>query len=258
MDIVEESTRSLRRHPWELARFEIVGGQILRHLPRNRESLLLDIGCGDCYFAERLLNEQPSVTVVGVEPAFSEIEIREKQDAIGCDRFHLFASLNEAIAFIGSKAVDSVLMLDVIEHIEMDTDFLKDLARRPAVSGALLFIAAPAFNRLYTSHDRFLHHFRRYSRRALVETVTAGGFLPVESGYFFSSLLPVRMLQKVAEKMGRTVRARGIGAWRQGASITNSIKGALLLDHWLGRVLRKAGIQLPGLSTYCLCKKPVS
>ncbi|MDB5251368.1 MAG: type 11 methyltransferase [Flaviaesturariibacter sp.] len=258
MDIVEASARSLRRHPWELARFEIVAAQIRRHLPRNRPSLLFDIGCGDCYFAARLLAGEPSLTVVGVEPAFTSEEIRDKEATIGSDRFHLFSTLDEALAFTGNRAVDGVLMLDVIEHIEDDRAFLKDLAARPALSHAILFIAAPAFGKLYTSHDRFLRHFRRYSRKALLASVAAGGFEAIESGYFFASLLPIRLAQKAGELMGRSMRPQGIGSWRQTAFVTNSIKGALLLDHLLGRLLRKAGLHLPGLSTYCLCKPRVS
>ncbi len=65
---------------------------------------------------------------------------------------------------------DSILYIDVIEHIENDkeevllaTSFLKD--------GGYLMILVPAYNFLYNDFDKAIGHFRRYNRQTLKNVV---------------------------------------------------------------------------------------
>ena len=59
---------------------------------------------------------------------------------------------------------DLVLAMDVIEHVEDDAALISaycDLAPR----GTRFIISVPAFNFLWSAHDIFLEHHRRYTLR---------------------------------------------------------------------------------------------
>jgi SAM-dependent methyltransferase len=88
-------------------------------------------------------------------------------------RFPLGAAEREEIRAL---ELDTVVCLNVLEHIEDDTSTLADLhaVLRP---GGRLILIVPALARLYGSLDRHLHHFRRYERRELEEKVRAAGFV---------------------------------------------------------------------------------
>jgi len=64
---------------------------------------------------------------------------------------------------------DSVLYIDVLEHIEDDREELRRASKllRP---GGHLIVLAPAHQFLYSAFDKAIGHYRRYSRRDLVGT----------------------------------------------------------------------------------------
>ncbi len=70
------------------------------------------------------------------------------------------------IAALAGRRFDTVLYIDVLEHIEDDQSELANAARllRP---GGRLIILAPAYQALYSSYDKALGHYRRYDRRSL-------------------------------------------------------------------------------------------
>jgi 2-polyprenyl-3-methyl-5-hydroxy-6-metoxy-1,4-benzoquinol methylase len=61
---------------------------------------------------------------------------------------------------------DTILYLDVLEHIMDDRGEVARAARRLRAGGRLI-ILAPAFQFLYSPFDQAIGHFRRYTRRTL-------------------------------------------------------------------------------------------
>ncbi len=61
---------------------------------------------------------------------------------------------------------DTILYIDVLEHIEDDHRELARAARLLAPQGHLVVIS-PAHNALYSPFDRAIGHYRRYSRQSL-------------------------------------------------------------------------------------------
>jgi SAM-dependent methyltransferase len=61
---------------------------------------------------------------------------------------------------------DTILYLDVLEHIYDDEAEVRRAARRLATGGRLI-ILSPAFRLLYSPFDAAVGHFRRYTRRSL-------------------------------------------------------------------------------------------
>jgi len=260
MDLIELNTSITQRHPWELARFEILLDFINNALPASEDMKTIgDIGCGDCYFARELIHQRNDLVVIAVDTAYDAVTIKEKMQEINHPRFHLFQNISDAEKYLRGQRIEMILLLDVIEHIKNEKPFLQEI-----LSGSLIdketqvLITVPAYQTLFTRHDLFLKHFRRYSKNSLEKLLRDAGLLPLRSGYFFMTLLPVRLLRKLGEKLGFHSKPKGIGQWSNSERLTKFFKNFLLLDYKFSKILGKSGIQLPGLSVYCLCKKPAS
>jgi hypothetical protein len=167
-----------------------------------------------------------------------------------------FASL-ESIAPPPRQPASLVLLMDVLEHIDDDRGFLTALRAKPYIGPDTKFlITVPAYQSLFCSHDAFLGHHRRYSNQLLHRLVDSSGLRVLDIGYFFSTLLPVRMLQVFKERTlssTATNRSSGVASWTRGGATAAILRGALVLDWRLSRVLHALGIRLAGLSNYAIC-----
>jgi hypothetical protein len=67
-----------------------------------------------------------------------------------------------------AESFDTILFIDVLEHIEDDRAELTRCVPRLRPGGHLI-VLAPAHNLLFSPFDRAIGHFRRYERRALVQ-----------------------------------------------------------------------------------------
>ncbi|SMB99417.1 Methyltransferase type 12 [Hymenobacter roseosalivarius DSM 11622] len=262
MDLTEAQLTDYQvtgRHPWELARIEVVVQLLKEHIPTitTQKITILDVGCGDTYLIEQLSKKLPLTSFVAVDTAFTE-EMLEEYSA----RFtkanipiRVFQSLDSAAASLPAPA-DVVLLLDVIEHISDDVSFLRYLQSSPCITAdTRFFITVPAFQSLFCAHDVFLKHYRRYTNDSLQQAVTKSNLRVVEKGYFFSSLLLPRFIQVLLEKKTKPDSAKGIGAWEENPVKDNLIKGVLLLDFKITYLIKKLGITIPGLSNFIVCKK---
>lgn len=75
------------------------------------------------------------------------------------------------------EQVDSVLAMNVLEHIEDDVAALRALGRLLVATGAVV-LWVPAYQALYGDFDRMVGHYRRYSPASLRATVEAAGLVP--------------------------------------------------------------------------------
>ncbi|MEJ2744718.1 MAG: glycosyltransferase [bacterium] len=85
--------------------------------------------------------------------------------------------------FRGDK-LDTILCLNVIEHIEDDLTALRCFYEMLEKGGRLVLLA-PACKALYSKIDAGLDHYRRYSRGELTRKVHEAGFT-IESARFFN------------------------------------------------------------------------
>ena len=106
--------------------------------------------------------------------------LRELADAFGkranlrIASFHFPLSDADRLDLQGER-IDSIVCMNVLEHIEDDASTLRDFAAILQPGGALVLVV-PAHPALYGSLDKGLDHFRRYDRKALVRLVEAAGF----------------------------------------------------------------------------------
>jgi len=89
--------------------------------------------------------------------------------------------------------------MDVLEHVDDDVGLIRS-SMKGAAPGAFAVISVPAFPSLFSAHDRFLEHKRRYRMRTLEKVVRTAGLKVVSARYFFAMILPLvaafRMLQR--------------------------------------------------------------
>jgi SAM-dependent methyltransferase len=83
-----------------------------------------------------------------------------------------------------SERFDTVLYLDVLEHIREDRAEL-DRAGAHLTPGGVLVVLAPALPFLFTPFDRRIGHFRRYTKRSL-RSIVPPGFSEREMTYLDS------------------------------------------------------------------------
>jgi len=148
--------------------------------------------------------------------------------------------------------------MDVIEHTEFDVDFLKTLAQNNAITNETTFlITVPAFNSLFSAHDTYLKHYRRYNNHELQKVAKQAGLEIKSSGYFFTSLLFIRILEKLKENLFGEKEQKGLNEKQYNKKTAGIIKTFLLLDFGIMNIFNKLGIRIPGLSTYIICTKSV-
>ncbi len=131
---------------------------------------ILDFGAGIGTFSLPLKGEGFDVTCVEADPK----QLRRITDQ-GVRGF-------SDLAAVPDQTYDYVFTLNVLEHIEDDQAVLSELAKK-LKSGGRLMIYVPAFQSLFSSMDRAVGHYRRYSLAQLSERVSSAGFEIREARY---------------------------------------------------------------------------
>jgi len=258
MDLREARARTeIVRHPWELARFEVVNDILLQHFDSSDQLQVLDLGCGDTFFVENLSQHFPNSTFYGVDIEFQEDDLAFYEDTFTNKPIAVFDSLEQMEQQYSVQKIDAVLLLDVVEHIEKDIEFLQMLFEKNYITKTTkIFITVPAFQSLYTTHDDFLGHYRRYNNNTLIKTIKQAGFQKLKVGYFFTSLLPVRFLKVIKERLlGKDQESTGLVEWSGNRATTNLMKQILIADYKFSHFFRRIGVKIPGLSNYIVIRK---
>jgi hypothetical protein len=255
MDLVEAThvfSGEGTRHPWETARLDVARKLIARHGTLSPGSVVIDIGCGDAFITASLAAEFPAARFYGVDSGFTNEWF---SGAPHHPNLTLLRSLDEVPR--DSRAASLVLLMDVIEHIEDEGTFLNQLRQCPFVDRQTrILVTVPAYQWLFTAHDVFLRHYRRYSNQTLRMRLEQSGFQIDDIGYFFFTLLPVRLLQWGRERVfGRQALTTTGLANRWDGPGSSLLKHALLIDARIGFALRRIGIPVPGLSNFAVCRK---
>jgi 2-polyprenyl-3-methyl-5-hydroxy-6-metoxy-1,4-benzoquinol methylase len=159
---------------------------------------VLDAGCGLGNAIE--LIRKRAKFVVGIDCCMTCVEI-------ATDRFRddpkikiVAGDIQSDAAGLGRESFDTVLCLDVLEHIEDDLQQLRRL--RDLVSpGGHLIIKVPAGPWLYGSIDVASGHFRRYTLQSLRSAAQEAGWEVVALRYMnLAGVLPYWMKSRVMRR----------------------------------------------------------
>jgi len=105
---------------------------------------------------------------------------------------------------------DLLLLFDVLEHIEDESEFLQSVGFHLAESGTLL-INVPAHSFLRSDYDMAQGHFRRYSISGLKKVSSRNGFEVQAFTYWGLPLMPLLLIRK-AMNMERSDGKAGFDA----------------------------------------------
>lgn len=250
MDLVERKGFLGRRHPWEVARAEFFLQLLTRRGLLDGCGDWLDVGSGDAWFGRQLRRILPREA----ELTCWDINYTPEDLASAGESGYEGISL---VAERPSGRFDRMLMLDVIEHVENDVEFVQSAVDDLLADGAMVLVSVPAYQALFSSHDKSLRHYRRYSPATCRRLLEQAGLLVLNDGGLFHSLLPVRVVQALGERVRPVKSLRGgIGEWPGGKIATKVLTRGLIMDGKVSLSLSSRGIALPGLSYWALCRFP--
>ena len=135
---------------------------------------ILEVGCGHGNLTEHLL---AAADVVATDP--DDVALARIRSAMaGYDNLEILRwdMLDPLPPIRPGAPVDSIVCLNVLEHIEAERAALQNARRILEPSRGRLILLVPAHPGLYGPLDEKLGHFRRYTRASLVKALTDAGF----------------------------------------------------------------------------------
>jgi len=137
---------------------------------------VLEIGAGIGNFTELLLDRELVVATDKYGPCIDYLSARlgEQLNAmpIQVDIAELGGRIDQQFIEYG---FDTLICLNVLEHVEDDLRALSNMHRALKPGGRLILLV-PAFQFLFGTVDRSLEHYRRYTRKTLAPKLTQAGF----------------------------------------------------------------------------------
>ncbi|HPT69518.1 MAG TPA: class I SAM-dependent methyltransferase [Syntrophomonas sp.] len=169
-------------------------------LPRN--SRILEIGCGTGGNLQ-MLARFGEVSALEMDANARAIAAKKTNNLYDIRR----GSCPDEIPFY-NRCFDLICMLDVLEHIDQDTESLIAAKQLLAKRGRIL-LTVPAYQWLWGVHDEFLCHKRRYSETQLREKIVAAGLQPVKISYINTILFPLAAIVRLKDKLFGNTSATG-------------------------------------------------
>jgi glycosyltransferase involved in cell wall biosynthesis len=159
--------RSLARargfNRWMLSQFEpYIGDRVV------------EAGCGIGSFSELLLDRERLVAI-DIEPFYVEVLARRfgHLENVRAEAFDI--SDRAELAALETEKVDTVISLNVLEHVEDDASVLAGFHNMLQPGGHAI-VLIPAHPWLFSAADDALGHHRRYTRRQLRHALEDAGF----------------------------------------------------------------------------------
>jgi SAM-dependent methyltransferase len=231
-----------RDHWWYRARRALMADLLAGELAPG--ATVVDVGCGT---GDNLgaLDGVAGRTVAGVE--LSEYAVRHAPRSAG-GRGRAGVARAEHLPF-PTACADLVTSMDVIEHLDDDAALAE--YRRVVRSGGLVLLTVPAYQWLWSDHDTWAAHRRRYSRRTLVAAVERAGLLTRRVTYFNSFLVPpAAVLRRTPAR--RLVKGEQDEVGASSAAVDRVMTGLAGLER---RWARRRAVPF-GLSIVCLADRP--
>ena len=239
MDVKEEEILGDRVNDhW----YYVAKGRALRQFIGDIQAeAILDVGAGSGCFSRQLLDHQHGQRAICVDPNYAEERAEEHH--------------GKPISFVRQvegEATGLILMMDVLEHVEDDVALLKQYAQH-LPQGGHIAITVPAFQFLWSGHDVFLEHYRRYNAEMIERVVTDAGLELVKTRYFFATLFPLVALIRVVKN--KLLASRKMEAKSELSIAPNWLNRLLIAIHHLESKALFSINKMAGLTVFCLCKK---
>lgn len=182
-------------HWWFVGMRRITAALVAPLLNEGRWQRVLDVGCGtggnltllSCWSSE----------TVGLDVSPVALELCRRRGP-----WPLVLASADALPF-ADDSFDALATFDVLCQLPSGADdrALAEFARVLRPGGALV-VRVPAYQWLWSDHDRVLRTHHRYTVGELKRKLTRAGFQVVRSTYANTFLFPVAALRRVVQKAG--------------------------------------------------------
>ena len=181
-------------HWWFVARRDVIKSFIKMQMPQSSTGKVLEIGCG-VGGNVGLLSQSGQYRGVDMhQPAIDYCSEKYPQFEFQCTR------VEDIPQEFSSNEFDSIYILDVLEHIDDQVAILKSAQNYLNPSGKIL-VTVPAFKFLWSPHDEFVHHVRRYTKAGLEKVLEDSGYKVERISYFNSILFPLALIQRLGMRL---------------------------------------------------------
>jgi 2-polyprenyl-3-methyl-5-hydroxy-6-metoxy-1,4-benzoquinol methylase len=164
---------------------------------------VLEVGAGIGNISSRLLRHAEYVCALEPNPACFETLGRrlEREPGFECRPWRVEDC---DLDFIASRRIDTIVCVNVLEHVDNDLDALKRLRGLLDGPAGRIALVVPAIPAAYGPIDAALGHYRRYSRARLQSVLTQAGFSVTSLhysnligllGWFFNARITRRVQQ---------------------------------------------------------------
>lgn len=132
---------------------------VAKKIAQHKQALsILDIGSGSGFFAYELEKKfgkkLSSISMCDIN--YTDEEVKASAEAF----------VKKTVALPEKIENTIVVMMDLLEHIEDDKGFVKDLLSRCG-DNVYFFVTVPAFNSIWSGHDVYLGHYRRHTLKTI-------------------------------------------------------------------------------------------
>jgi hypothetical protein len=234
MDLKEEDIlgADIGRHWYYRAK----AAALRRAVGGQRPTRILDFGAGSGFFSRHLLAETGARSALCVDIGYPQ----ERDDSVA----------GKPVLYrrdIGLTDCDLVLMMDVLEHVDDDRGLLGHYAAK-VPSGAHFLVTVPAFRFLWSGHDVFLEHKRRYRLAEIEAAMREAGLKVVHGSYYFGLVFPLAAAVRLATR--GTIAPKS--SLKKHGAVTNGLLSAICAAELPLFPINR----LAGLSAFVLARKP--
>jgi len=150
----------------------------------------LDLGSGTGGLVALLRDRYPNWDIFGMDR--SSAALRYASQKFG----PLFCGGDAAMLSFRDRSFDLVISIDVLSDRDVNDKRMLAECFRVLTPGGLLVLNNPAYDWMFSYHDRFVHTARRYTRRRIVRDLQAAGLEPVLTSYWNTILFPLMVLKR--------------------------------------------------------------
>jgi SAM-dependent methyltransferase len=137
---------------------------------------------------------------------------------------------------IGDGALSAYVSLDVLCHDQVDPIRALEEARRCLQPGGVAIFNLPAYQWMFSAHDKRVHNIRRFTRGQARALLAGQGFHVLRASYWNTLLFPLMLLHRLIERGDAASDVRDYPRW-----LDAIFSNALAIE----RTVIAAGLSLP-------------
>lgn len=218
MDLIEGNLSNPIQHWYYSHKFKCIQNLVASDLSEARH--IIDVGAGSALFSLEMLRIYPNLKVTAVDTGYENLILEDSLNRI--------TYRNNGVGVSG----DLYLLTDVLEHVADDVLLLREYVINAPIDSKFV-ITVPAFMSLWSGHDIFLKHFRRYRRDEIKFVTESAGLKILKAQYIYSNLFPLAWVSR------RLPQAKNqVSQMKDHGKILNKIMIAVLrLDYFTSKIL---------------------